>query len=100
MAKLKLNPDLSVEQQHDEEVKLRRRKANLMKKELRKWQKNQPYKPGDSPGYRREIFSLCSFMMPVRRRLADTRFESDNLRGPIGIQVIQDMIKLCEQERE
>lgn len=100
MADLKLDPDMSDEQQRDEGAKLRRRKANLMKKEPRKWQKTQPYKPGDPPGYHREIFSRCSFMVPARRLLADGMFEIDNLRGPIGIQVMQAMVKLCKQERE
>ena len=71
-----------------------------MKREHRKWQKRQPYKPGDPQGYHREIFSRCSFMLPARKRLAEGMFEVVDLRGPAGIQVIRDMMKLCEQERE
>ena len=65
MAALKLEPDIDVDHQRKEESKLRLQKIKLMKKELRKWQKNQPYKPGDPPGYHREIFSRCSFSSSV-----------------------------------
>lgn len=70
MAAVKLEPDMDTEQQREEETKLRKQKARLMKRELRKWQKKQPYQPGDPQGYHREIFNRCSFMMPARRRLA------------------------------
>jgi hypothetical protein len=100
MANLKIDSDMDTKQQREEETKLRKQKAKLMKRELRKWQRRQPYKPGDPQGYHREIFSRCSFMMPARRRLADGMFEVAGLRSPAGLQVIHDMMELYEQERE
>lgn len=43
IATLKLEPDMDTKQQREEEAKLRKQKARLMKRELRKWQKKQPY---------------------------------------------------------
>jgi hypothetical protein len=43
MAALKLEPNMETKQQREEETKLRKQKARLMKRELRKWQKKQPY---------------------------------------------------------
>lgn len=100
MAAMKLEPDIDTKQQWEEETKLRKQKARLMKRELRKWQKKQPYQPGDPQGYHREIFNRCSFMMPARRRLAEDMFEVADLRSPAGLRVIQDMTELCEKERE
>jgi hypothetical protein len=100
MAALKFEPDMDTKQQREEETKLRKQKARLMKRELRKWQKKQPYQPGDPQGYHRKIFDRCSFMMPARRRLAEDMFEVANLRSPAGLRVIQDMTELCERERE
>lgn len=39
-------------------------------------------------------------MMPGRKCLAEGIFDVADLRSPSGIQVIYDIIKLCEQERE
>ncbi|KAH7409779.1 hypothetical protein DE146DRAFT_732671 [Phaeosphaeria sp. MPI-PUGE-AT-0046c] len=100
MAALKLEPDMNTKQQRKEEAKLRKKKSKLIKRELRKWQKKQPYQPGDPQGYHRKIFDRCSFMMPARRRLAEDMFEVADLRSPAGLRVIQDMIELCERERE
>jgi hypothetical protein len=61
MVALKLEPDNDVDHQRKEESKLRLQEIELMKKELREWQKKQPYKPEDSSGYHREIFSRCIF---------------------------------------
>lgn len=43
MAALKLEPNIDTKQQREEETKLRKQKARLMKRELWKWQKKQPY---------------------------------------------------------
>jgi hypothetical protein len=75
-------------------------KERFMARSLRRWQKRQPYKPGDPAGYHREIFRRCSFMMPRRERLAQLMFEVADLRSPAGIQAIYDTMALCEQERE
>jgi hypothetical protein len=79
---------------------LYKEKEKFMARELRRWQKKQPYKPGDPAGYHREIFHRCSFMMLVRKRLSESMFEVANLRDSTGIQAILDMVALCEQERE
>ncbi len=97
MAALKLETDGD---HRRKENKLHREKSKLMEKELRKWQRKQPYRPGDPQGYHREIFNRCSFMMPERRNLAENLFKVDTLRSPTGIQVIRDMVALYEKDGE
>ncbi|KIW99556.1 uncharacterized protein Z518_11295 [Rhinocladiella mackenziei CBS 650.93] len=105
------NPNLSYEEITTLEGKTdpgsvkRRRKLydqrrKLTDKELRDWQKRQPNKPNDPPGYHRAIFSRVRFMMPERDSLSRDLFQIDTLRSPTGLRALHAMIALYLQESE
>ncbi len=54
-----------------ERTKLHAEKRKLLDKELRDWQKQQPIKYDDLPGYHRSIFDRVRFMMPESDRIPD-----------------------------
>lgn len=62
-----------------ERKKLYAEKRKLFAERLRKWQKSQPVKHDDPPGYHRAIFDLVRFLMPERDRLAQNLFLVDKL---------------------
>jgi len=72
----------------------------LKNRALRGWQLNETYKPGEQRKYHHRMFDRCSFMMPVRKRLAVNMFMEDTLRSPTGLAVLRDMIGLYEQNSE
>ncbi|KAH8659479.1 hypothetical protein BGZ61DRAFT_499816 [Ilyonectria robusta] len=80
-----------------ERIKLYAEKRKMLAKELRDWQKRQPVKHDDAPGYHRAIFDRVRFMMPERDRLAQNLFEIDTLRSPIGLSVLRDMLALYQK---
>ncbi|OCL06329.1 hypothetical protein AOQ84DRAFT_399062 [Glonium stellatum] len=86
------------------ELYAQRRK--LTAKELRKWQKAQPYRPdikdedNDSPCYHRTIFNRTRFLMPERGRLASTLFKVTTLQSPTGLSALRDMVALCQKDAE
>lgn len=82
-----------------ERKKLYAEKRKLIAKRLRKWQKNQPVKHDDSPGYHRAIFDRVRFLMPERDRLAQNLFLIDRLRSPAGLAVLRDMLALYQKRR-
>jgi hypothetical protein len=99
MAALKLRKDAN--SVYDKETnKLYKEKCKLITTELRKWQKKQPYKPGDLPGYHREIFNRYRFIMPERDRLAVNLFETASLRSDMRLAVIRDFLALYERNEE
>ena len=53
-----------------ERKKIYAEKRKLLNKAVRNWQKGQPIKHDDPPGYHRAIFDRVRFMMPKRDRLA------------------------------
>jgi hypothetical protein len=75
-------------------------RRRLEDKELRDWQKRQPIKYDDPPGYHRTIFDRARFMMPERDRLASSLFQVDTLRSPIGLAVLHDLIALYQRRSE
>ncbi|KND89402.1 hypothetical protein TOPH_06078, partial [Tolypocladium ophioglossoides CBS 100239] len=83
--------------------KLHGEKRKLADQKLRKWQKDQPYRPStttgvkDLPCYHRSIFNRVRFLMPERDRLAESLFETDTLRSPTGLQALRDMIAFFDQ---
>jgi hypothetical protein len=99
MAVLKSETDADSDHHHQIN-KLYKEKSKFMKNEFRKWQKKQSYRPGDSPGYHREIFNRSRFMMPERDRLAVNLFEVALLRSPMGLAVICNILALYERDDE
>jgi hypothetical protein len=83
---------------HQKELQQKRR--TLTSRALRKWQKEQPYRPNDSLPYHYGIFDRCRFMMPERDRLANNLFKSATLRSPLGISVLRDMTALLKKTSE
>lgn len=87
-------------------AKLYADKRKLADRELRKWQKAQPYRPdttggeNDPPCYHRSLFSRVRFLMPERDRLSTSLFETDTLRSSTGLMALRDMIALCNAETE
>ena len=75
-------------------------KRRLEDQELRDWQKRQPIKYDDPPGYHRAIFDRVRFMTPERDRLASSLFQVDTLRSPTGLAVLQDLIALYQRRSE
>ncbi|EXK83429.1 hypothetical protein FOQG_12291 [Fusarium oxysporum f. sp. raphani 54005] len=71
----------------------------LIAERLRKWQKNQPVKHDDPPGYHRAIFERVRFLMPERDRLSQNLFVVDKLRSPAGLAVLSDMLALYQKRR-
>jgi hypothetical protein len=69
-------------------------RRRLEDQELRGWQKRQPIKYDDPPGYHRAIFDRARFMMPERDRLASSLFQVDTLRSPTGLAVLRDLIEI------
>lgn len=59
--------------------KLYTENRKLIAERLRKWQKNQPVKHDDPPGYHRAIFERVRFLMPERDRLSQNLFVVDKL---------------------
>ncbi|RYP53371.1 hypothetical protein DL768_001616 [Monosporascus sp. mg162] len=82
-----------------ERKKLYAEKRQLVTRKLRNWQKNQPIKHDDPPGYHRAIFDRVRFLMPERDRLAQNLFEIDKLRSPAGLAVLRDMLALYQKRR-
>ncbi|KAJ4322073.1 hypothetical protein N0V84_005011 [Fusarium piperis] len=82
-----------------ERKKLYAEKRKLVAERLRKWQKNQPVKHDDPPGYHRAIFDRVRFLMPERDRLAQNLFLIDKLRSPAGLAVLHDMLALYQKHR-
>lgn len=80
--------------------KLYSKRRKLINKELHDWQKRQPNRPNDPPGYHRAIFSRVSFMMPERDSLSQDLFKIDTLRSPTGLNALYAMIALYQQESE
>lgn len=82
------------------------KKRKLADQVLREWQKTQPCRPitvpgeKDPPCYHRSIFNRVRFLMPERDRLAENLFQTDTLRSSTGLQVLRDMIALCETDTE
>jgi hypothetical protein len=85
---------------HKDRKHLYNEKVRFLARRLRRWQKRQPYRPGDPAGYHLEIFHRYRFTMPTPKRLAQLMFEVAALRSPVGIQATYDMMVLCTQERE
>ncbi|KAI8714908.1 Chromo domain-containing protein [Fusarium sp. LHS14.1] len=79
--------------------KLYAEKRKLVAERLRKWQRNQPVKHDDQPGYHRAIFDRVRFLMPERDRLAHNLFLVDKLRSPAGLTVLHDMLGLYQKRR-
>jgi hypothetical protein len=75
-------------------------RRRLEDKELRDWQKRQPIKYDDPPGYHRAIFDRARFMMPERDRLASSLFQVDTLRSSTGLAVLRDLIALYQRRSE
>ena len=75
-------------------------KRQLFDKELRDWQKRQPNKYDDAPGYHRAIFERVRFMMPERDRLASNLFQVAALRSDTGVAVLRDMMELYQSRSE
>ena len=69
-------------------------KRRLKNQELCNWQKRQPIKYDNPPGYHRAIFDQAWFIMPERDRLAFSLFQVDTLRSPMGLTVLWDLIVL------
>ena len=80
--------------------RLYKTRSNLTGKELRNWQKQQPNRPNDPPGYHRAIFSRVSFMMPKRQSLSQDLFTINTLQSPIGLNILRAMITLYQQKSE
>lgn len=78
-------------------AKIRSTTAQLSRKALRKWQKTQPIKHNEPPGYHRAIFDRVRFMIPEKDYLAQHVFEIDTLRSPSGIGVLNSMIALYKK---
>ncbi|KAH7250906.1 hypothetical protein BKA59DRAFT_369348, partial [Fusarium tricinctum] len=82
------------------------KKRKLADQELREWQNTQPRRPiavpgeKDLPCYHRSLFNRVRFLIPERDRLAENLFETDILRSSTGLQVLRDMIALCETDTE
>jgi hypothetical protein len=98
LAALNLDSGKDVQDRKKEKQALYAQKKKFLKKQVRKWQRKQPYRPEDPTGYHRELFNRLSFMMPTRKRLSENMFEVADLRSSVGIQVLRDMIALCEQD--
>ncbi|KAM5341395.1 hypothetical protein ACJ41O_014426 [Fusarium nematophilum] len=81
----------------EERKKLYAEKRKLFAKQLRDWQKSQPVKHDDPPGYHRAIFDRIRFLMPERDRLARNIFEVDVLRSSTGLAVLNDMLALYQK---
>lgn len=79
---------------------LYREKRKLFNNELRDWQKHQPNKHNDAPGYHRAIFDRVRFMMPERDRLASNLFQVAALRSDTGVAVLRDMMALYQSRSE
>ena len=73
---------------------LYRKKNGLLQQELRHWQKQQPIRLDDNPGYHRAIFDRVRFMIPERHRLAINLFQLAEMRSDIAVDVLNDMISL------
>lgn len=80
-----------------ERIKLYAEKRKMLAKELRDWQKRQPVRHDDTPGYHRAIFDRVRFMMPERDRLAQNLFKIDTLRSSTGLTVLRDMLALYQK---
>ena len=72
-------------------------KRRLEDQELCNWQKWQPIKYDDPPGYHQAIFDQARFMTSERDRLAFSLFQVDTLRSPMGLAVLRDLIVLYER---
>ncbi|RSL83113.1 hypothetical protein CEP52_016802 [Fusarium oligoseptatum] len=83
----------------EQRKKLYAEKRKLIAERLRKWQKNQPVKHDDLPGYHRAIFDRVRFLMPERDRLAHNLFLEGKLRSPAGLAVLHDMLGLYQKRR-
>ncbi|RSL79978.1 hypothetical protein CEP52_017454 [Fusarium oligoseptatum] len=83
----------------EQRKKLYAEKRELIAKRLRRWQKTQPVKHDDSPGYHRAIFDRVRFLMPERDRLAQNLFLIDKLRSSAGLAVLHDMLALYHKRR-
>ncbi|KAF2476153.1 uncharacterized protein BDR25DRAFT_350441 [Lindgomyces ingoldianus] len=79
---------------------LQAKRSALIDKALKKWQKNQPYKPNDLPMYHYGIFNRCRFMMPERDRLATNLFKSATLRSTLGLSTLRDLVALLSKNTE
>lgn len=75
-------------------------KRKLFTKELHDWQKRQPNKANDPPGYHRAIFNRASFMMPERYSLKSDLFQVDTLRSLTGLNALRAVIAIHEKPFE
>jgi hypothetical protein len=81
-------------------AKLYKKRGQMTDSALRDWQKRQPNKPNDPPGYHRAIFSRASFMMPERDSLRWNLFEVDTLRSARGLEALHAMVAMYQKRSE
>jgi hypothetical protein len=86
-----------VQDRKKEQQALYAQKKKFLKKQVRKWQRKQPYRAEDRTGNHRELFNRLSFMMPTRKRLEIGTDAPVSLSDESLIDVVTDSESPCRE---